>query len=426
MRTPCTLLAACLGGVLAWNAPAAAQQATTQTLDGAADAEGRSSLFLGWQSEPAMDYGGRIVSSAQDAVSRAFEQIGDVGEAHPGLAPVWEFPAAAALLLLQHEVLGHGGRAREFSLSPSYSFGLGFSGGTDTARPPRDHEQLALIAAGGAEADGVLAHRLLLDAMGPSGVNGAELPLLMMAKLDLTLYVATAPRPRPGNDEGDFTHEYRHGHDVAIYLVGRQAARRHASATDVWEGVYEPDFDEARLEETWNDARAAALWNLLDPSLASAMVGYFREHVFGGQGRVRSPALHIGDDLRFTLGTRAALGPREVTRFLDLRTACRRGVLEVYLRDLDSGLERTWGYGATLHELRLGRLALSLAADLWDEPAAEEGPGAAGRWNATAEVKAMMGRWGVAVKVGDKSAGFFPGLPQDAGAYAGAGALARW
>src|SRR4051794_20458826 len=61
-------------------------------------------FFLGWGSEPAMDYGGRTVASLHDTVSRLFAHSGTAHE-HPGLAPVWEFPTGAALLLLQHEVV---------------------------------------------------------------------------------------------------------------------------------------------------------------------------------------------------------------------------------------------------------------------------------------------------------------------------------
>ena len=381
-------------------------------------------LFIGYETEPAMDYGGRLVASAEDALAGSFARIGDAGKRHPGLAPVWEFPTAAALLLVEHEVLGHGGRAREFGLSPSYSFGLDFSGATDTKRPPRDHQELALIAAGGAEADGVMAHRLLLDALG-DGIDGAQLPLLMMAKLDLTVYVASAPRPRPGDDEGDFTHEYRHGNDVVIYLVGRQARRLGATAGSVWDGSYEPDFDEGRLEDDWRQARAAALWNLLDPSLAAAMVGYFRQHVLHGDARVRVPALRLGEAVRLTLGTRAALGPEEISRFLDLEAALPWGVLDVYLRDLDSGVDRTWGYGATVHAARIGPLALSLGADGWEEPGGTAAAGAS-RWNAVAEAEWHGERWGLALKAGSKSSGFFPGLPADEGVYAGAGVIVDW
>ncbi len=383
-----------------------------------------TSLFVGYESEPAMDYGGRVVASANLLLARTFGRIGDVGERHPGLAPVWEFPLGAVLLLAQHEVLGHGGRGREFGLSPSYSFGF-FSGATGTARPPRDAQELALLAAGGVEADQVLAHRLLLDALRPEGIDGAQLPLAMMAKLDLAVYVATVPAARPGDDKGDFGYEYRHGNDMALYLVGRQAQRLGAAAGTVWDGSYEPDFDEALLGDTRSDARAAALWDLLDPSLAAAMTAYFRQHVLQGAPRVRVPALALGA-ARLTLGTRAALGPQEISRFLDVEAATPLGTFDLYVRDLDSSVDRSWGYGAAVRGLRLGPLALSLAADAWDDPRAVEAPAGGGRWNATAEAEARRGRWGVALKVGSKSAGFFPGLPAGDGAYAGAGVLAVW
>src|SRR6478609_2544166 len=93
-------------------------------------------LFLGYGTEPEMDYGGRMVMSLQSAVSRGFGSIAGVGERHPGLAPAWEFPVGAAVLLIQHEVDGHGGRAREFGLSPSYAFHFDFSAATGTRRPP--------------------------------------------------------------------------------------------------------------------------------------------------------------------------------------------------------------------------------------------------------------------------------------------------
>ena len=87
-------------------------------------------LSFGYGTDPEMDYGGRTVTSLQSAISRGFSAIGDVDVRHPGLAPVWEFPVGAAMLLIQHEVGGHGGRGREFGLAPSYSFNYDFSAAT--------------------------------------------------------------------------------------------------------------------------------------------------------------------------------------------------------------------------------------------------------------------------------------------------------
>src|SRR6185295_12714320 len=166
------------------------------------------------------------------------------------------------------------------------------------------------------------------------------------------------------------------------------------------------------FSSTWNDARATALWNLLDPLLAGAVVNYFREHVLGGEVRVHAPVLRISDGLGLTIGTRGALGPQEVSRFLDLHAVTRRGVFTVYVRDLDSSIDRTYGAGAGVHGLPLGNLQIGLAADAWDEPASRERIRSGNGWNANAEVDALLNeRWGLAAKVGSKSDGFFPGLP---------------
>jgi hypothetical protein len=381
-------------------------------------------LFLGWETEPAMDYGGRMVASANLLLANVFAGIGDVGLRHPGLAPAWEFPGGATLLLVEHEVMGHGGRAREFHLGPSYGFGF-FSGATSTDEPPADHEELSLISVGGVEADGVLAHRLLLDALDPQGIEGAQLPLAMMAKLDLTVYVRSVPSP----SSDDFVSEYHHGNDMAIYLVGRQAERLGASAESVWDGSYQPVLVDPLLNANRSDARDAALWNLLDPSLVSGMVAYFRQHVLGGAPRVQPYALRLRT-ARVTLGTRAALGPQEISRFLDVIAAFDWGTVDVYARELDSSVDTAWGYGAAVHALDLGTSQLSIGADGWQEPTPASGVLLAddSGWNAQAELEiAPAGhRWRAAIKLGDKSTGYFPGTPRDSGVYVGAGVTAAW
>ena len=141
-------------------APGVAQEGSKE---GASDP-----LFLGYGTEPGMEFGGRTVASAESLIARAIGSLGaegGIGARHSGLTPAWEIPLAAAFILAQHEVDGHGGRGREFGLSPSYRFSFDFSGATSLDRTPRTNEQGSLLAAGGAEADGVMAHRMLLDAM---------------------------------------------------------------------------------------------------------------------------------------------------------------------------------------------------------------------------------------------------------------------
>ncbi len=383
-------------------------------------------IFVGYETEPGMDFGGRTVASLHSVVSRAFGSIPGL-KRHPGVAPAYEFPVAAALLLVQHEVGGHGGRGREFGLGPSYVFNYDFSGGTSVDRAPRTNEENMLLAAGGAEADGVLAHRILLDALRPDGVDGAKIPLALMTKLDLTAYILETAKPDDEGEDG-FVDQYQKGNDVAFYLVARQAQRRGTAPEDVWNGVYAVDLSEHLLHDMSDDLRTAAIWNALDPSLISAVYAYFRDHVIGGRTRVHPPVLRLGDGLGLTLGTRAALGPQEVSRFLDLHAATRWGVLTLYIRDLDSSVDRTYGFGAAIHGLRLGeRLDLAVQADTWDEPVSREALYEGTGWNVNAEIDARLGpRWGLAAKVGSKSDGFFPGRPRDEGVYAGFGVTALW
>src|SRR5262249_55262970 len=190
----------------------------------------------------------------------------------------------------------------------------------------------------------------------------------------------------PGTSKGDFPDELKRGNDVASWLVARQGERVGADPTAVWNGDYPVDYSDPLLQKNWRGARAAALWNLADPSLAAALVGYFRQHVLGGAIRVHAPVLHLGEGLGVTVGTRAALGPQAVSRFLDLYGALPWGVVTVYVRDLDSSVDRTYGYGAALNGLRLGGsgrggrgVGLGPAARVWGGAPARRGFGPAGR-----------------------------------------------
>src|SRR5436305_15209641 len=65
--------------------------------------------FLGYGSEPAMDFGGRSIASLDDAIARLFAHT-DVAHEHPRLAPAWELPTATTVMLLPHEVCAHSRR----------------------------------------------------------------------------------------------------------------------------------------------------------------------------------------------------------------------------------------------------------------------------------------------------------------------------
>jgi hypothetical protein len=272
-----------------------------------------------------------------------------------------------------------------------------------------------------------MARRILLDALRAEGVDGARLPLALLGKLDLTLYVYGTTGP--GDEEEDFGAQYRDGNDVAFYLVARQAQRLGADPLALWDGLYEPQLDERLLRSNWDDVRATALWHVLDPSLATAVFAYFRQHVVGGQRRVRPALLPVGNGWGVTVGTRGVLGPHEVSRFLDVYLVPPTGgVFTVYLRDLDSSVDRGWGTGAALHAMRLGeRASWGAEIDVWDPPGAAEGTTATEGWHAAVELELRLAaHWGVAGRAGAKSTGFFPGTPLADGLYGGFGVTVTW
>ena len=381
-------------------------------------------ILAAWSSEPAMAYGGLALASVQRVVSRLLES-GDALRQHPGVAAAWEFPFALALSTVTHEVNGHGGRAREFGLHAEYGFDpLNLSAFTSTREVPPSRDDVMVISEAGTEADSVLANRLFLDLLRPGGAEASTLPLAVIAKLDLTLYVLKTPRPDAAHAI-DFRDQSQQGNDIANYLVDRQGQRRGLDVNDIWNQVANIDYDDALLQKNYEAARWAAIWNLLDPVMVASSLEYVREHLGHGAARIGAPMLPLSHGLNLLAGTRAFLAPSYVTRYLDVYTRVPVGVASAYVRDLDSSIERTWGWGAGFTLAPQGsRLSAAVTGDRWDEPASiEHGAGRSG-WNVSGEVRVpLASRVGVLANVGHKTLGFVPGRPINEGTYAGLGVL---
>lgn len=375
--------------------------------------------FLGFETDPAMDYGGASVVSVHSLLCRGISRVMPVSYA----APAYEFFFAAGLSTFQHEVFGHGSRGREFRLHPEYAFGLDFSGGTGLNKEPETMEQLLAIAAGGTESDTILAHRVLKDLYAGDGTDASKIPMMAVAKLDFSLYCLITHDPDEARE--DFMDDYNGGNDVAYWLIARQAQRRGGDPSAVWDHRYAVNFRDPLLQENYDDVRAAAIWNLVDPAALAAMYSYVADHVFRGRTQVRPPVVPLGGGFGLTAGTRAFMGLQEVTRFLDVYLVTPGPLVKIYVRDLDSSIDRTYGAGGGLHRIPLGpRAALSLQADVWQEPEAAEDLYAGTGWNASGELSVMVGETvGLAAKLGGKSDGFFPGTPLASGVYGGAGVL---
>ncbi len=384
--------------------------------------------FLGHETEPAMEYGGRVMTSLHTAAS-------DLGAAlsrrFPYIAPAYEVPLALVFSTLQHEIHGHGARAREYNLKPSYGFGLDFSAYTTIDRDPRTLAELSALAAGGTEANAIMAQRILLDFCRPRSIPASAAALLLPARLDLSVYIAATSRPRADEDgrnenAASFTEEYEQGNDIAIYLATRQATRRDGDPSAVWRRDYAVDFDDPLLRKSSRQTRDVALWNALDPMLWATMFFYVRDHAIRGARTLPAPALPLGDGYGIAIGTRGSIEPQSVSRFLDVYFLTPSAVFGLYGRDLVSTTETTHGYGARIHRLALGsRVEASLSGAAWEYPQAPEKLYDGTGWNVNAEIEiGLTSSMGLALKAGVKNAGYYPGVPTAAGLYGGGGVTA--
>jgi len=385
-------------------------------------------LYLGYGSEPDMDSGGRVIGSLGRLLDRSLNATSPAAN-KPGLMAAWEIPIGLVFsAMVNHELAGHGGRGREFQLEPRYGLGFGLSAWTEIRREPESILQVLLLAQGGTEANQVQAQRLQRNFFRPGGAEGATLPMLFFAKLDLSTYVSTTPSP----GSAKFREAFDHGHDIAIWLVSRQAQRSNIHVRTLWNREFALDTADPLLDSNFRSARKAALWNLLDPALAASIWGYASDHLGRGRMRISPPMLPLGEGFGLMLATRGTLGPSEVSRYLDVYLRTPAGLFTGYSRILDSDLDRTHGGGLGIHELALGKsMKGSLQGDWWKEPAAREALGFPSRgWNASAGLDVHLGpspgcrsSWGLSLSAGRKSRGFFPGRPLEAGSYFSIGLL---
>lgn len=126
------------------------------------------------------------------------------------------------LIVVNHEVYGHGFRARSLGIPISrYSLDLLGSGGAIyfrfLRRPPAD-EQL-LLTMGGSEANNVLARELLFKNFKNLSLDSRTYRLFFKSYCDLTFYVLSTflekkVQDRSGNDIACYIKEINHKHDV--------------------------------------------------------------------------------------------------------------------------------------------------------------------------------------------------------------------
>ena len=375
--------------------------------------------------------GARLIASAVTGTGAGEERLfRSLGPGPGGVAArevrtlVWDAPMAWWFGVALHEGFGHGGRAREFNVSPSVHLGSPWGGRDSFASfdlEGSSTEQRLYIYIGGAEANTFAATFLERRAVEGVRMRPIDLLHLLSNRLIASDYILrTTPNPR--TSPARFYLEYAGGGDVANYLG--LLHQLHGTGTGIT-----PTSTDATIGREYRRLRHQAVWNAFDPgawwALASAMRLAAR-----GDGTAPAPLPRAGRfhflpvlsnewtpsggqaSLEWIMapagGPSAAPGATRTPRTFSF--IARRG----------RGPSGAFGaLGAAAEDLLAARrFSLGGAAEIWDDPRNGLGGGA--------RVCARLSRGylrGLYLDLGVKSQGYWVAQPATPGPYLALGLL---
>ncbi|MBX3208691.1 MAG: hypothetical protein KF764_26900 [Labilithrix sp.] len=271
-------------------------------------------------------------------------------------------PIAEITSLVSHEAGGHGARARELGLRPTYLFYLPgiyrrlFSATEDERAGAFtsyrttgliEEPQSTIGTLGGLEANYVQAWWQNARIVRAGGwVHHGDLLVYGASKLPYADSFLSSSIEVRGSTSAN---------DVESYVTGLQ------ELSNGWR----PE-DRRRIARR---LRAGYAWNLADPTLLYAIYGTVVSRLALGERRSRMPLPEIGG-VTMLLSPRFGLTPFGGEQALDVFLADRRGqMLDVYARVGTSGLASYYGAGARALGVRAGsRVALGGELDVWRQP----------------------------------------------------------
>lgn len=253
-------------------------------------------------------------------------------------------------MVTQHEVFGHGARAREFNL-PIEQYRIGFQAGHVAFSPAKynvlhRHEKV-MFALGGMEANAVLGQKIRREFLTQGSMDVREALLYLNSWFDQTSYVMSIRR-----HESDSSNI---GHDVKAYLVH----------LNQWHG---------REVLNAKKLRHRSLLDCLDPFLYFS-VSNLGQYLYEGEQAFDYPALEVGG-YRYLAALRNQLTPYGTElQWLNFLTTPERQVIQAYVKYGKTGEHKSWGLGAEIREfysvtsLNQGEaVRLGAKLDLWQQP----------------------------------------------------------
>ncbi len=327
-----------------------------------------------------------------------------------------DLPQDHFLLVLGHEVFGHGSRLREigapvvrhrFDLPIPYGRGGGvtsFASPQTTTRAER-----LSIATSGIEAQNLMADLVGRRVLAARRVHYREAWLYLESRLGAFRYLrSVSPRSRPSHDVAAFLADFNEGCDVP-------ACRR--------------------LDERTVKRRALVM--LADPLLAFAAYGLAVNSLFLGRPWAAMPAIRLGDRVRYLPSARFDIAPYGSEWQTTHHLAVGERQMVISLRFGDAGRRRPWGAGIVWSGvLRPQPVRAAVRGNLWRQPPLDAPPTSPVLRTgglAAMELELRVGRrrsagggLSVSLEGGYKSDGFVPGEALRRGPIVRAGLGYAW
>ena len=259
-----------------------------------------------------------------------------------------DLPQDHFLMVVAHEVYGHGSRLREigarhihYGFDPPIPYGGGgavteFSGELLVTRA----DVLAIDTAG-IEAQSVLADRIGRVALARGTMSYREAWLYFESLVDGVRYIrSVSPRSPEGHDPADFLKNF---------------------AEDCEPPACVP-IDAATLKRR-------ALWTFADPVLAYAVYGFAVSYVSRGHSSFGLPMIPLRNDAGYLPAVRFAMTPYGTEWATEHTIVHRRRLTRASVRFGDTGHRRAWGVGLLATDaVTIGGIALQFSTEVWRQP----------------------------------------------------------
>jgi len=313
-----------------------------------------------------------------------------------------DLPQDHFVMVVGHEVFGHGARLREIGAGDiRYRFDAPIPYGGGGASTEFEGDVLVTradvigIDTGGIEAQNVLADRIGRQALAAGALHYREAWLYLESRLDGLRYIrSVSPRSPEGHDVAAFLHDFNDECDppACTPLVASALKRR-------------------------------ALLMLADPLLAYAAYGWGWSYLVRGRDVAALPMIPLPHDVRYLPALHFEMTPYGTAVTTEHTILRNRRLTSISIGVGDTGRSRAWDLGVVAADvLRRGWLRGDVAVNVWRQPLLDAPPdsqvsrtGGLGAATVRFPVGHRVERAGALVQIGYKSDGFVRGERLHAG-----------